>query len=78
MYYAARLSRTGESQGDKGLGSQDRYNGRGRYSMCFHGENVVIYEIVWKVSDVEAGLGVETLVCSVDGVVGSGVGSANE
>ena len=54
MYYAARLSRTGESQGDKGLGSQDRYNGRGRYSMCFHGENVVIYEIVWKVSDVKS------------------------
>ena len=55
IYYVARTSRAGGAQGGKGLVSQDRYNGWGRESMCFHRPNVVIYDIVWKVSDVEAG-----------------------
>ena len=55
IYSAARLSHAVGAQVGQGLGSQDRYNGWGRESMCFHRPNVVIYDIVWKVSDVEAG-----------------------
>ena len=46
--------------------------------MSFHRMNMVSCEIVWKISDVEAGRGVATVVYGADGGVGSGVGSANE
>ena len=55
MYYAACPYLDGGAQGEDRLGSQDRPNGWGSEYMCFHGLNVVSCEIVWKVSDVEAG-----------------------
>ena len=55
MYYATCPYRAGGSQGDNRLGSQHCPNGwRSEYT-CFHGLNVASCEIMWKVSDVEAG-----------------------
>ena len=55
MYYAACPYRDGGSQGDDRLRLQDRPNRWGSEYTCFHGLNVVSCEIMWKVSDVEAG-----------------------
>ena len=78
MYYAKCPYRAGGAQGNDRLGLQDRTNGWWRKYTCFHRLNVVSCEIVWKVSDVEAGLGVSTVVCGVYGGVGSEVGSDDE
>ena len=78
MWTAACPSSAGGAQGGKGLGLQDRPNGWGIEYTRFHRMNVVIYNIVWKVPDVEAGWEVTTVGCGVDGSGGSGVGSANK
>ena len=51
------------------LGSQDRPNGWGREYTRFYGPNVVSYKIVWKVSEVDPWLGVETVKYEVFMVV---------
>ena len=55
MYYAACPYHAGGAQGEDRLGLQDCPNGWGSKYTCFHGMNVVSCEIVWKVSDMEAG-----------------------
>ena len=69
---------TVEHRATIGWGCKTGPTGGGSEYTCFHGLNVVSCEIVWKVSGVEAGLGVSKLVCGVDGGVGSEVGSDNE
>ena len=55
MYYVTCPYRAGGSKGNDKLGSQDRSNWWGSEYTCFHRLSVVRCEIVWKVSDVEAG-----------------------
>ena len=52
---AVQPSHAGGAQDNMGLGLQDRTKGWGSESTRFHGPNIVIYEIMWKVSDVEPG-----------------------